>query len=71
MNESNESNIEAVIGSPLENALWEEFGTGEHSINGNGRKGWKGKAPSRAFFKAYTTKKNTIIKLIQNKLKNL
>ena len=30
---------EAVMGSPLENALWEEFGTGEHALEGNGRKG--------------------------------
>ena len=32
---------EAIIGSPLENAVWEEFGTGEYALNGNGRKsGW-------------------------------
>lgn len=31
----------AVVGSPLENAIWEEFGTGIHAVNGNGRKtGW-------------------------------
>ena len=55
----------AVIGSSLENAIWEEFGTGEFSINGNGRKGgWSykdgkgdwwhthGKTPSRAFWRA-------------------
>ena len=30
---------EAVMGSPLENAIWEEFGTGEHAAKGNGRKG--------------------------------
>lgn len=30
---------EAHIGSNLENAIWEEFGTGEYAINGNGRKG--------------------------------
>ena len=32
---------EAVIGSPLENAIWEEFGTGEHALpeGGGGRKG--------------------------------
>lgn len=27
-----------VVGNPLENALWEEFGTGEHAINKDGRK---------------------------------
>jgi hypothetical protein len=36
---------EAIVGSPLENAIWEEFGTGEHAIKadgskGNGRKGY-------------------------------
>ncbi|HJA20289.1 MAG TPA: HK97 gp10 family phage protein [Candidatus Mediterraneibacter ornithocaccae] len=29
----------AVIGNPLENSLWEEFGTGEYALKGNGRKG--------------------------------
>lgn len=29
---------EAVVGSPLENAIWEELGTGEFALNGNGRK---------------------------------
>lgn len=31
--------LESVIGSPLENAIWEEFGTGEFAVNKNGRKG--------------------------------
>ena len=66
---------EATIGSGLENAIWEEFGTGEHALKGNGRKGgWvytdrhgethytKGKTPSRAFFNAYTSSKSMIIK---------
>ena len=74
----------ATIGSPLENAIWEEFGTGEHAINGNGRKGgWyyvdakgkghftHGKKPSRAFWNAYTALKNKIINRIQNSLKGL
>ena len=30
----------ATIGSPLQNAIWEEFGTGEYALNGNGRKGY-------------------------------
>ena len=29
----------AAVGSPLENAIWEEFGTGEHAITENGGKG--------------------------------
>lgn len=30
---------EAKIGSPLQNAIWEEYGTGEYAANGDGRKG--------------------------------
>lgn len=29
----------AYVGSPLENAVWEELGTGEFAAEGNGRKG--------------------------------
>lgn len=74
----------AYIGSNEENAIWEEFGTGEHALQGNGRKGgwrykdakgkWhytKGKKPSRAFWNAYTSLKNAIIKRIQDSLKGL
>lgn len=74
----------ATIGSNYENAIWEEFGTGEHALQGNGRKGgwtykdakgdWHyttGKKPSRAFYKAFTSLKNKIISRIQNSLKGL
>lgn len=74
----------AYIGSDYENAIWEEFGTGEHALEGNGRKGgWyyvdekgdghftRGKKPSRAFWNAYTSLKNKIIKRIQDSLKGL
>lgn len=74
----------AVIGSNYENAIWEEFGTGEHALEGKGRKGgwaykdakgdWHrttGKKPSRAFFNAFTSLKNKIITHIQNSLKGL
>ncbi len=74
----------AIIGSNYENAIWEEFGTGEHALKGKGRKGgwvykdakgdWHrttGKKPSRAFFKAYTSLKNKIRNYIQNSLKGL
>ena len=73
---------EAVIGSPMENAIWEEFGTGEHALNGDGRKGgWSykdekgnwhhtmGKHPRRPFWKAYTALKNKLIKHIQDAIK--
>lgn len=74
----------AYIGSNEENAIWEEFGTGEYALKGNGRKGgWfyedekreghftHGKKPSRAFQKAYDSTKNKIINQIQNCLKGL
>lgn len=95
----------AYMGSPDENALWEEMGTGEHALQGNGRKGaWyvpvekvtgykkptyngkvviihgkdgqkfyktNGKKPSRAFWKAFESLKNAIIKRIQDSLKGL
>lgn len=31
---------EAMVGSQLEAAFWEEFGTGSHAVNGDGRPGW-------------------------------
>lgn len=74
----------ATIGNTSENSVWEEFGTGEYALNGNGRKGgWSyqdakgdwhhtvGKKPSRAFFKAFTSLKTAIINRIQNSLKGL
>lgn len=35
-----ENKMEAYVGSPYEAGFWEEFGTGEHAQNGDGRKGW-------------------------------
>lgn len=74
----------ATIGSDSENAIWEEFGTGEYALHGDGRKGgwayqdakgdWHfthGKKPSRAFWNAYTSLKNKLIKHIQDALKGL
>ena len=31
---------EAKIGTPLEAGYWEEYGTGEYAVHGDGRKGW-------------------------------
>lgn len=63
-----------TIGNPLQNAIWEEFGTGEYAYYGNGRRGgwhyqdeegkWHhtyGKTPTRALHNAYVTKKGAII----------
>lgn len=79
-----DDNHEATIGNTEENSIWEEFGTGEHALKGDGRKGgWvyvdeeghghytRGKKPSRAFWHAYTSLKNAIIKHIQDSFKEL
>lgn len=74
--------FEAEVGSDYENAIWEEFGTGEYALNGDGRKGgWfyedaegnghftHGKKPRRPFHKAYITLKPKLIKFIQDRFK--
>ena len=33
-----EGELQATVGSPLQNAIWEEFGTGEYALKKNGRK---------------------------------
>ena len=77
-----ESKGECVVGSPLENAIWEEFGTGEYAVHGDGRKcGWFyqddkgkwhhtfGKTPNRAFQSAFNTLKSALIKRAEEVLK--
>jgi len=77
-----ESKGECVVGSPLENAIWEEFGTGEYALHGDGRKGgwyyqddkgnWHhtyGKAPHRAFQRAFNSLKNALISRAEQVLK--
>ncbi len=76
--------LEAVVGSTLENAIWEEFGTGEFAVEGNGRKGgWfyednkgeghftYGKQPNRTLQNAFDKLKPKIIKAAEEKLKGL
>lgn len=71
-----------TVGNPLENSIWEELGTGEYALNGDGRKGgWfyvdekgnghftHGKHPRRPFWKAYSMLKNKLIKHIQDRVK--
>ncbi len=57
------------VGSNAQNAIWEEFGTGEYALNGNGRKNsWvyqnpkdgkfyrtKGKRPNRPLYRAFNS----------------
>ena len=82
--EVEESKLEAYVGNPLENAIWEEMGTGEYAINGDGRKGgwfykdakgeghWThGKRPSRAFENARATCEPKIIQAAKDKFGEL
>lgn len=79
-----ESSGEAIVGSPLENAIWTEFGTGEYALNKNGRKTpWRyedahgnwhtttGKKPQRCLFNAVQTVKPKAEKALENKLKGM
>lgn len=72
----------AHVGSDYENAIWEEFGTGDFALHGNGRKGgWfyvdakgdghftHGKRPRRPFWNAYTSLKSKLIQRIQSVFK--
>lgn len=77
-----EDNGEAVVGSMMENAVWEEFGTGEYALHGDGRKGgWVyvdakgrghhtyGKTPGRPLYRAFNTLKNKLIRKAEKILK--
>ena len=78
-----ENKLEATVGNTLENAIWTEFGTGEHALNNDGRKGgWfyvdakgkghftHGKKPIRMLFNAFTTKRNVLIRIIEEEIKS-
>lgn len=80
-----EGGLKATVGNPLENAIWEEFGTGEYALHGDGRKGgwyyqdkadgtWHhtyGKKPNRAFLSAFNSLKTSLIKRAEEVLKGL
>ena len=78
----NEKDGICTVGSPLENAIWEEFGTGEYALHGDGRKGgwfykddegkWHhtyGKKPHRAFKRAFDSLKSALINRAEEILK--
>ena len=81
----NADKMEVQIGSRYKNALWEEFGTGIYALNGDGRKKvpWVyktpdgkfyttvGKKPRRALYRAYTSKRNLIIREARRRFKEL
>lgn len=75
---------EATIGSPLENAIWNEFGTGQYALNGNGRKNpwaykdakgeWhktSGKRPRRTLFNAFESSKGKFKRSLETRMKGL
>lgn len=74
----------ATVGSPLENAIWNEFGTGQYALHGDGRKTpWKyqsakgewytttGKRPQRSLHNAFEFLKTRLQTALENKLKGL
>lgn len=83
-NTVDESDGTARVGSPLENAIWEEFGTGEYALHGDGRKtAWtykdrkgkwhrtSGKRPSRALNNAFASSKGKLKSRLEKMLKEL
>lgn len=79
-----ETKLEGCVASDSENAVWEEFGTGEYALNGNGRKGgwWyvdeqgrrhftRGKRPQRPLYKAYTALKDRIVAAARERFKDI
>lgn len=83
-NTVDESNGTATVGSPLKNAVWEEFGTGEYALHGDGRKtAWtykdrkgkwhrtSGKRPSRALNNAFASSKGKLKSRLEKMLKEL
>lgn len=79
-----EATLAAMVGSALENAIWEEFGTGEYALNGDGRKTpWvytdrhgethftHGKKPNRALWNAFQNLKPKLLKKAEALMKEL
>ena len=77
-----EGTKKVTIGNPLENAIWEEFGTGEYSIKGGRKGGWvyrdkrtgkfyktRGKTALRPLHNAFTASKSKIIRRAEQILK--
>lgn len=73
---------EVQVGSDSENAIWEEFGTGEYALHGDGRKGgWvyedetgvfhhtHGKTPKQPLTKAFQSVAPKIKKQLVNVIK--
>lgn len=74
------------VGSNYENAIWEELGTGEYALNGDGRKDvpWvyksakngkfyqtSGKKPNRPMYNAFNSLRTTLTKRLEQVLKQI
>lgn len=72
------------VGSNYENAIWEEFGTGEYALSGGRKGGWvykspktgkfvftRGKSANRPMFKAFNSTKPKIERQLHNILSKL
>lgn len=79
-----DDDLQAFIGSNYDNAIWEEFGTGQYALEGNGRKTpWiytdedgkthrtVGKRPKRMMHNAYQSLKNALISSAQERFGDL
>ena len=79
-----EQKLEAQVGSRNKNAIWEEFGTGQYALHGDGRKtpwvykddkgNWhrtEGKQPHRALNNAFTTLKGALKSRLEQILKGM
>lgn len=79
-----ESRLEGYVASDANNAVWEEFGTGEYALNGDGRKGgwwykdekgkWhftRGKKPHRPLYRAFTMLEKKLIERAGNLFREL
>ena len=82
-NERALNKLKAVVDKDVY-AIWEEFGTGEYALHGDGRKGgWfyedekgvghftHGKQPKRPLHNAFVSKKGTCERIIKDKIGDL
>ena len=81
----NEAEQNVVVGNPMQNSIWEEYGTGIYAEKGNGRKdvpwtykdaygNWhrtKGKRPKRTFRKTFEAFKPKVEAVIKSKFGGL
>lgn len=76
--------MEAYVGSNYENAIWEEYGTGQYALNNDGRKTpwvykdskgkWhttRGKKPRRMLYNSFKSVSPKAKKYLEQKLKGM